>query len=335
MVVGIDLPAAGPLVGLLADPEVTDVLVNGPSGVWVDGPDGLRATAIALGSSAEIRALACQLATLGGKRLDDACPAADVRLPGGVRMHAILPPIAPNGPLISLRVMRRESFTLADLIARGTMVERCAELIAGIVASRTNFLVCGATGAGKTTLLSALLGLAAPTERILLIEEAAEISAQHRHIVRLEARPANSEGRGEITLADLVRQAVRMRPDRIVLGECRGAEVRDVLTALNTGHEGSCATLHANTARDVPARLVALGALAGMTPQAVAAGTVAALSAVIHLKRDRTTRRREISEIAAIRPCDDAAITVPAVTVRRGRIERGPGWDTLAPRCGW
>jgi pilus assembly protein CpaF len=322
-------------MGLLADPEVTDVLVNGPSGVWVDGPEGLRATAIALGTDVEIRALACQLATLGGKRLDDACPAADVRLPGGLRMHAILPPIAPGGPLISLRVVRRDSFTLADLIERGTMGERCAELIARIVASRANFLVCGATGAGKTTLLSALLGLASPTDRILLIEEAAEISAHHRHIVRLEARPANSEGRGEITLADLVRQAVRMRPDRIVLGECRGAEVRDVLTALNTGHEGSCATLHANTARDVPARLVALGALAGMTPQAVAAGAVAALSAVIHLRRDRATGRREVTEIAAILPADGAVATVPAVIVRRGQVERGPGWGELAGSCGW
>jgi pilus assembly protein CpaF len=322
-------------MGLLDDPEVTDVLVNGPHGVWVDGPGGLRAVAIALGSAAQIRAVACQLAALGGRRLDDACPAADVRLPEGIRMHAILPPLAPDGPLISLRVMRREAFTVDDLVERGTMGAECAGLIGQLIAERVNFLICGATGAGKTTLLSALLGLVPDNERILLIEEAAEISARHRHIVRLEARAPNTEGRGEFTLTDLVRQAVRMRPDRIVLGECRGAEVRDVLTALNTGHEGSCATLHANTALDVPARLAALGALAGMAPSAVAAQASAALSAVIHLRRDRGTGRREVTQIAAIRPGEGTFLTVPAAIVRGHRIERGEGWGDLAGRCGW
>ncbi|MDR1426457.1 MAG: TadA family conjugal transfer-associated ATPase [Bifidobacteriaceae bacterium] len=334
-VVGVQVAAAAPLMALLENPEVTDVLVNGPHGVWVDGPDGLRATAIAVGSAQEIRRLACQLASVGGKRLDDACPAADVPLPGGLRMHAILPPVAPDGPLISLRIARRDSFTLAELTDRGTMPTACADLMRQLVAERVNFLICGATGTGKTTLLSALLGLVPPTERILLIEEAAEISADHRHLIRLEARTANSEGRGEFTLAQLVRQAVRMRPDRIVLGECRGAEVRDVLTALNTGHEGSCATLHANTARDVPARLSALGALAGMNPQAVAAQVAAALSAVIHLRRDRTTGRREVTQIAAIRSSGQSVTTVPAVIVRSSATEKGPGWGDLAERCGW
>jgi pilus assembly protein CpaF len=328
-------PHTALLMGLLEDPEVTDVLVNGPHGIWVDGPGGLRPVAIALGSAAQIRALACQLAALGGRRLDDACPAADARLPTGIRMHAVLPPIAPDGPLISLRATRREAFTVEDLIARGTMGHDCARLISRLVTERVNFLICGATGAGKTTLLSALLGLVPDTERILLIEEAAEISARHRHIVRLEARPPNTEGRGEFTPADLVRQAVRMRPDRIVLGECRGAEVRDVLTALNTGHEGSCATLHANTAGDVPARLVALGALAGMSPAAVAAQAAAALSAVIHLRRNRVTGRREVTQIAAIRPGERALMTVPAAIVHPERIERGEGWADLAERCGW
>jgi pilus assembly protein CpaF len=320
---------------LLSDPEVTDVLINGSAGVWVDGPGGLRATAISLGGHTQIRTLACQLAAIGRGRLDDASPATDVQLPGGLRMHAILPPIAPNGPLISLRTSRRQAFTLAELTARGTMGADCAELLAAMVAARVNFLVCGATGAGKTTLLAALLALVPASERILLIEEVAEISVQHQHIVRLEARPANSEGRGEVTLADLIRHAVRMRPDRIVLGECRGAEVRDVLTALNTGHEGSCATLHANTARDVPARLAALGSLAGMTTQAVATGTVAALTAVVHLRRSRSSGRRQVTEIAAIKPAEGLPVTVPAVIVREGLVERGPGWADLADKCGW
>jgi pilus assembly protein CpaF len=323
------------LRGLLEDPEVTDVLVNGPHGVWVDGPGGLRAVATALGSAEDICARARRRATGGGKRLDDACPAADAHLPGGIRMHAILPPIAPEGPLISLRLARRDAFTLDDLVERQTMGPHCAQLLAGMVGERVNFLVCGATGAGKTTLLAALLGLVPATERILLIEEAAEITARHRHIVRLEARAANTEGRGEFTLADLVRQAVRMRPDRIVLGECRGAEVRDVLTALNTGHEGSCATLHANTARDVPARLTALGALAGLARASVAAQAAAALSGVIHLHRDRATGQRQVTEIAALRRDGDHLVTVPAVIVHGTEHRRGPGWDDLAERCGW
>ncbi|MDR3201721.1 MAG: Flp pilus assembly complex ATPase component TadA, partial [Bifidobacteriaceae bacterium] len=221
------IPAAQPLLALLDEPGVTDVLVNGPSGVWVDGPGGLRPVAVALGGAPEIRGLASQLAALGGQRLDDACPAADARLPGGLRIHAILPPIAAGGPLISLRVLRREAFTLADLVRSGTLPSACADLVRRMVVDRVNFLVSGATGAGKTTLLSALLGLVPDTERIVCIEEAAEITTSHRHCVRLEARRANTEGRGEFTLTELVRQSLRMRPDRIVLGECRGAEVRE------------------------------------------------------------------------------------------------------------
>jgi pilus assembly protein CpaF len=225
-----ELVGPAPLVALLRDPSITDVLVNGPHAVWVDGAAGLKRVALHLGDAAQIRALASRLAAQGGQRLDDAAPAADVHLPGGVRMHAVLPPVAPDGPLISLRVLRREAFTLADLVGRGTMPPDCANLIKALMAGRVNFLISGATGAGKTTLLSAILGLAGADERIVVIEEAAEISTQHPHWVRLEARGANAEGRGAFTLTELVRQSLRMRPDRIVVGECRGAEVRELLT---------------------------------------------------------------------------------------------------------
>ncbi|MCL2788631.1 MAG: TadA family conjugal transfer-associated ATPase [Micrococcales bacterium] len=329
-------PTAHALLALLADPEITDVLVNGPSGVWADGPQGLRKVAISLGGAPAIRALACQLASLGGQRLDDASPAADVRLPGGVRMHAILAPIARGGPFISLRSLRRDAFSLDELVECGTIPPPWAGLVESLVRARVNFLISGATGAGKTTLLSALLGLASPDERIVCIEEAAEISTPHPHVLSLEARHANAEGRGEITLTDLVRHALRMRPDRIVLGECRGAEVREVLTALNTGHEGSAATIHANAAADVPARLAALGALAGMDARAVATQTVSALSAVLHVERarDRPGARR-LTHIAAIVPRGDDVAVEPALTWTASEERRGPGWARLAALCAW
>jgi pilus assembly protein CpaF len=321
------------LFSLLEDPEVTDVLVNGAQAVWVDGPGGLRQVAIRLGDPAAVRAAACQLAALGGQRLDDACPAVDVRLPGGTRMHAVLPPIARGGPLISLRALRRQAFGLHDLVARGTIPETWAALIKAMVSSRINFLISGATGVGKTTLLSALLGLVAPDQRIICIEEAAEIATNHPHCLSLEARLANSEGRGEVTLTDLVRQALRMRPDRIVLGECRGAEVREVLTALNTGHEGSAATIHANTASDVPARLIALGALAGMSPSAVAAQAQAGLAAVLHLARQAGSRR--LVEVAVFDRQDSQLTVSTALRWESEALRCGPAYAALANRCGW
>jgi pilus assembly protein CpaF len=325
---------AGPLLALLDDPETTDILVNGPDSVWTDGPGGLRRAAIRLGDRARLRALAAALVAVGGGRLDDACPAADVRLPGNLRLHAILPPIARDGPLLSLRVLRRRAFTVAELAARGTLPGPVAGVVHGLVAARANLLVSGATGAGKTTLLSSLLGLVPPTERIVVIEEAAEIASPHPHLVRLEARRANTEGRGEFTLTELVRQAMRMRPDRIVLGECRGAEVREVLTALNTGHAGSAATIHANAAADVPARLAALGALAGMDAPAVAAQTAAAIDAIVHVGRAARAGEgagvRQVREIALVAASDGGRLAaVPALTVGEGTAKKGPAWDRL------
>jgi pilus assembly protein CpaF len=327
------LRAPAPLAALLEDPSVTDVLVNGPDAVWVDGAGGLRRMALHLGDAAAVRALAQQLAAQAGRRLDDASPTVDAHLPGGVRMHAVVPPVAPAGPLISFRVFRREGLSLRELQAAGTVDAAGADLLRALVAARVNFLVSGATGAGKTTLLSALISLAPPVERLVVIEEAQEIITTHPHCVRLEARGANAEGRGLVTLTDLVRESLRMRPDRIVLGECRGPEVREVLTALNTGHEGSAATIHANSSQDVPARLAALGSLAGMDGRTVAVQAAAALGAAVHLARGRDGVRR-VRSLAAFELAGSDLAAAPAVVFEPGGSRTGPGWEALSRRLG-
>ena len=224
-----EIVGAGPLEPLLADPAVTDVLVNGPAEVWVDRGDGLQRTAVRFADDAAVRRLAQRLAAPSGRRLDDAQPWVDARLAGGVRLHAVLPPVAPGGTCLSLRVPRRRAFTLPELVDGGALPPDGADLLGRLVRSRSAFLVTGGTGTGKTTLLSALLGLVDPADRVLLVEDAGELLPSHPHVVRLEARPPNLEGAGAVTLRDLVRQALRMRPDRVVVGEVRGAEVVDLL----------------------------------------------------------------------------------------------------------
>lgn len=216
----------------------------------------------------------------------------DVRLDGGVRVHAVLPPIASAGTTISVRVPRVLAPDLGELVARGLTDDAGAERLDAFVRDRVNLLITGAAGSGKTTLLSALLSRAAQTERIITIEDVAELRPQHPHHVALEARQPNLEGAGEIDLARLVREALRMRPDRLVVGECRGVEVRELLSALNTGHDGGAGTLHASGLADVPARLEALGALAGLDDAALARQVVSAIGCVVHLARGADGRRR-------------------------------------------
>jgi pilus assembly protein CpaF len=320
----------GPLQPLLADPNVTDVLVNAPDEVWVDRGSGLTRAACDLGGEAAVRALAVRLAGVAGRRLDEAAPWADARLPGGVRLHAVIPPASPAGTVISLRVLRTEAFTLDDLVASGTVLPAWAPVFHALVNARAAFLVSGGTGAGKTTLLATLLSLVPDAERVVLVEDVGELRPRHAHVVRLEARHANVEGRGAVTLDDLVRQALRMRPDRLVVGECRGAEVRELLAALNTGHAGGCGTVHANATADVPARLEALGALAGMSPAAVSAQAVAALDAVVHVQRSGS--QRVVTEIASVRRSPAGGLELlPALSAPAGA---GPGWPVLARRLG-
>ncbi|MFI9555830.1 TadA family conjugal transfer-associated ATPase [Nonomuraea endophytica] len=322
-----DLIGAGPLEPLLAAPDVTDVLVNGPREVWVDDGRGLRRTRVAFADDAAVRRLAQRLAAAAGRRLDDACPYVDARLAGGVRLHAVLPPIASGGTCVSLRLPPRQTYTMDALVA----AEEAAAILRRMVAARLAFLVTGGTGTGKTTLLSALLSLADPGERLLLVEDSAELRPEHPHVVRLESRPANLEGAGGIGLRDLVRQALRMRPDRVVVGEVRGAEVVDLLAALNTGHEGGCGTLHANAAADVPARLEALGCAAGLSREAVHSQLAAALDVVVHLARSRTDGRRRVAEICLLDRTPSGLVEArTAMTIREdGVVRLGPAHGRL------
>lgn len=287
----IDLSALGPLEPFAADGPVTDLFVNGEHGLWVDRGAGARREPGWFADEAEVRALAVRLIARGGRHVDEATPAVDVRLGRGIRVHVVLPPVSATGTLISVRVPRTAGFSLAALARAGMLDEAQQQRLGTAVAARENVLVTGAGGTGKTTLLAAMLGEAPERERIVVIEDVAELQVAHPHIVTLEARQANLEGTGRVGLDALLREALRMRPDRLVVGECRGAELRELLAALNTGHDGGAGTLHANSLADVPARLEALGATAGLSPDAVARQTVSAFDLVLHLERVAGRRR--------------------------------------------
>ncbi len=281
-----ELTGAGLLAPLLCAPGTTDVLVTGPESVWFDDGTGLRRSSIRFADDAAVRRLAQRLALAAGRRLDDAQPWVDGVLtqlgtgPAAVRLHAILPPVAAGGTCISLRVLRPATQTLDGLAAAGAVPPPADRLLQDVVAARLAYLVSGGTGAGKTTLLAAMLGAVNPAERIVCVEDAAELSPSHPHVVHLVARGANVEGVGEITLRQLVRQALRMRPDRIVVGEVRGAEVVDLLAALNTGHDGGAGTVHANSTVEVPTRLEALAATGGLDGAALHSQLSAAVLSV-------------------------------------------------------
>ncbi|WP_336087925.1 TadA family conjugal transfer-associated ATPase [Nocardia sp. SSK8] len=299
-----EMTGAGLLEPLLHDPRVADVLVTGPDSVWVDRGHGLERTEVRFADDAAVRRLAQRLALSAGRRLDDAQPWVDGKLATeatlgeafGVRLHAVLAPVAHDGTCLSLRVLRPATQGLDALAAAGSVPPDAYRLLSDIVRARLAFLVVGGTGAGKTTMLSALLAAVDPAERIICVEDAAELAPVHPHVVRLVARTANVEGVGAVTVRDLVRQALRMRPDRIVVGEVRGAEVVDLLTALNTGHDGGAGTVHANSPQEVPARLEALAALGGMDRAALHSQLAAAVQVVLHVHRlaDGTRELREI-----------------------------------------
>ena len=325
-----ELTGAGPLEDLLADPAVTDVLVTAPDRVWVDRGSGVHLTDVTFPDEAAVRRLAQRLALFAGRRLDDAQMWVDGRLPGhgefGVRLHAVLSPVAQGGTCLSLRVLRPATQGLEALRDRGAVSEVAYRLLKRIIRARLAFLVVGGTGAGKTTMLAALLGAVDPAERIVCVEDAAELVPAHPHVVRLVARAPNVEGVGEVTVRDLVRQALRMRPDRIVIGEVRGAEVVDLLTALNTGHDGGAGTVHANSPDEVPARLEALAALGGLDRAALHSQLVAAVQVILHVHRG-TDGTRRLVEVGVVERDPVAGVVVtPAWTHDHGRE---PGMDTL------
>lgn len=330
-----ELVGAGPLAPLLAEPDVTDVLVNAPGEVWVDRGRGLQRAPVGFSGEDAVRRLAQRLALAAGRRLDDAQPWVDGQLDGGdgaehtIRLHAVLAPIARGGTTLSLRVLRPATQGLDALAAGGAVAPAALRLLRRIIAARLSFLVAGGTGAGKTTMTSALLGEVDPGQRIVCVEDAPELSPRHPHVVSLVARTANAEGVGAITLRDLVRQALRMRPDRIVVGEVRGAEVVDMLAALNTGHDGGACTVHANSPQEVPARLEALaaagGAEGGLGRRALHSQLGAAVQAVLYVRR-RPDGHRELAQIGVLRRGRTECEVVPAWTVAGGD---GPGMARL------
>lgn len=322
-----DVLGAGPLEALLGRPGVTDVLVNGTSGVFVDIGEGLVRTDVELGDADHVRRLAVRLAGLAGRRLDDSCPYVDGLLPDGVRLHAVLPPLVADAAHVSLRVPRTRALDLSQLEASGFVPEPLGEVLRRLILARQAFLVSGGTGSGKTTLLATLLSLVDPDERLVVVEDVRELAVRHPHVVRLEARTPNVEGRGEVTMTVLVRQSLRMRPDRLVVGEVRGAEVRELLSALNTGHEGGCGTVHANAIDDVVARFEALGALAGLTPEATRTQLASAVRVVLHLRR--SGGHRHLAEVGVLQRGADGLRCVPAWSVSGERVRREEAADEL------
>ncbi|WP_233563786.1 TadA family conjugal transfer-associated ATPase [Cryobacterium tepidiphilum] len=323
-----DVSALGPLAPFAAEPGVTDLFVNGESGLWVDDGRELRHRNEWEADERQARELAVGLIARGGRHIDEASPCVDVRLAGGIRVHAVLPPVSSTGTLISIRLPRAAGLSLnrlvdAGLCGDGERREALRERLRTTVMRRENLLITGAAGTGKTTLLAALLGEAPAHERIVVIEDVAELHIAHPHVVALEARQPNLEGAGRIGVESLVREALRMRPDRLVVGECRGAEIRELLGALNTGHDGGAGTMHANSLTDVPARLEALGALAGLGPEAVARQTVSAFDLVLHLERRDGLRR--LAAVGRFAVGERGTLTVEEADALTDDAS-GPGW---------
>jgi pilus assembly protein CpaF len=282
----------GPLAPYLLRGGVTDLFINGAGELWADGGQrGLRRLEGWRADEAATRDLAVRLIARGGRHIDESTPFMDVRLEGGVRVHAVLPPVSTGGTLLSIRIPIPTQPRLPDLVAARSVSPHQQAVLERAIANRTNLLITGAGGSGKTTLLAALLSHAPPDERLVVIEDVAELRIRHPHVVGLETRQPNLEGAGGVDLRRLVREALRMRPDRLVLGECRGAEVQDLLGALNTGHDGGAGTLHANSLADVAARLEALGSMAGLGDLALARQAVSAIGLVVHLERVDGMRR--------------------------------------------
>jgi pilus assembly protein CpaF len=277
---------------LLSNPNITDILVNGHKEVWVDQGKGLEKTKLTFLNEESVRSLAQRLALATGRRLDQSQPYVDAQLSKTIRMHAVLSPVANPGTVISLRIHRPQILSLDELVINKTITTSQKEFLNQIIKEKKSFVICGGTGSGKTTLLNSLLSKVNRNQRILIIEDSRELNPQHPHVVSLEGRPANIEGMGLITMKDLIKQSLRMRADRLIIGEVRGAEVIDWLSALNTGHSGSAGTIHANSIHEVIIRFESLGLMAGLSKEAIHSQLRTALDYVIHIERDSDGQRQ-------------------------------------------
>jgi pilus assembly protein CpaF len=317
----------GPLEDLMHDPDIDEVMVNGPGAVWIERRGRVERTSVEFTSAEQLMNVIERILSPLGRRVDEASPLVDARLPDGSRVNCVIPPLSLDGPLLTVRRFRRQGFSLDDLVANATLTQELGAFLERAVAAQANIVVSGGTGSGKTTLLNVLSSLVAAGERIITIEDAAELRLQQDHVLRLESRPASLEGEGEITIRRLVRNALRMRPDRIIVGEVRGAEALDMLQALNSGHDGSMTTVHSNSAADALRRIETLALMAdvALPHGAVRQQLASALDLVIHLERDREGRRQVAELVEVVRFAGDVGVT--SLFSAGDRTLREPGDD--------
>jgi pilus assembly protein CpaF len=324
----------GPLEPLLADPTVSDILVNGANNVYVERRGKLERVDMRFNDDQHLMNIIDRIVSAVGRRIDESSPMVDARLADGSRVNAIIPPLALNGPVLSIRRFAVELLSVNDLLRIGTVSQAAADVLRGVVAARLNVLISGGTGAGKTTLLNVLSSFIPRDERIVTIEDSAELQLQQPHVVRLETRPPNIEGRGEINQRDLVRNSLRMRPDRIVVGEVRGAEALDMLQAMNTGHDGSLTTVHANTPRDALSRIETMVSMTGLQlpMKALRSQIASAINVVVQVERSEDGKRRLVS-VQEINGMEGDIITMSEIFAfrRTGVDEKGNVMGALAP----
>jgi pilus assembly protein CpaF len=306
-----DTVGHGPIEKLLADDSITEIMVNGPRDVWIERRGRLYQTGVRFSDEAHLRRIITKIAGQVGRRVDESSPMLDARLPDGSRVNAVLPPLSLSGSLLTIRKFGRERFSLDDMVGLGTLTREAVDLLQACLHAELNILISGGTGSGKTTLLNAMSGEISGDERIVTIEDAAELRLNQAHVLRLEARPANIEGEGLVTIRDLVRNALRMRPDRIVVGEVRGAEALDMLQAMNTGHDGSLSTVHANSARDALARIETMVLMAGyeLPVRAIRQQVASALDLIVQLERLADGTRRVVAITDVLRMEGDVITT--------------------------
>ncbi len=330
-----DILGYGPIQQFLEDPAVTEVMVNATEQIYVERDGRIEETGRRFVSIEHIRRVIDRIVSEVGRRIDEASPMVDARLPDGSRVNAIVPPLAVDGPMLTIRKFSAVPFRVDDLIGFRTLTPRLAGFLNAAVAARTSILVSGGTGSGKTTLLNVLSGFVPDSERLITIEDAVELRLRQRHVIRLESRPPNIEGKGEVTIRDLVKNALRMRPDRIIVGEVRGAEALDMLQAMNTGHEGSLTTLHANTPRDALARLETMVLMAGveLPLQAIREQVASAIQLVVHVSRLADGSRR-ITHVTEVTGMEGSIIQLNDLYLLEGSGERddeGRLTDTAQP----
>jgi pilus assembly protein CpaF len=296
-----DVLGHGPIERLLADDTITEIMINGPSEVWIERAGRISRSSVHFADDEHLRRIINKIVNQIGRRVDESSPMVDARLPDGSRVNAVLPPVSLSGPLVTIRKFGRERLTMADMVKLGTITEDAVEFLDACLQAKLNVLISGGTGSGKTTMLNALSASIPNSERIVTIEDAAELKLAQIHVLRLESRPANIEGEGEIRIRELVRNSLRMRPDRIIVGEVRGAEALDMLQAMNTGHDGSMCTVHANSTRDALSRIETMVLMAGfdLPVRAIRQQVASALDLIVHLDRlpDGARRIMAITEV--------------------------------------